>query len=180
MSRRPPSIPPSQRSLLVGGPGLVKTSGIPRPSKRSFELWLCPDYWWRDLFEHADVMSEGATRTDPGPATYFGTTSILLPSVEHGGRLSQSEIEICRPLAARDVHARVRAIRIACREAEVRAGVPLRRIRAELTAVEDARGLRLDVEIEAPLAGSRGVRKTRPTDAKRSAKRGGSQISTRK
>lgn len=150
---------------------MVKTSGIPRPSKRAFELWLCPDYWWRELFEHADVMSEGATRAEPGPATYFGTTSILLPSVAHGGRLSQAEVDICRPLVARDVHARVRAIRIACREAEVRAGAPLGRIRAELRSVSDPRGLRLDVEIEAPLAKARGVSKARPTKRTRPGKR---------
>lgn len=157
---------------MVGGPGLVKTRGLPRPSRRAFELWLCPDYWWRELFEHADVMSEGATRVDQGPPTYFGTTSILLPSQTHGGRLSEAEIETCRPLAGRDVHARVRAIRIACREAEVRAGVPLGRIRAELTTVDDPRGLRLDVEIEAPLASPRGVRKAPVARRKRRSRSG--------
>lgn len=156
---------------MVGGPGLVKTRGIPHPSKRTFELWLCPDYWWRDLFEHADVMSEGATRVDQRPPTYFGTTSILLPSKAHGGRLTEAEVEICRPLAAKDLHARVRAIRIACREAEVRAGAPLGRIRAELSAVPDPRGLRLDVEIEAPLAERKGMRKTSPARQPRKSRR---------
>lgn len=152
----------------------MKTRGIPRPQKRAFELWLCPDYWWRDLFEHADVMSEGATRDDQAPPTYFGTTSILLPSQAHGGRLTEAEVEICRPLAARDIHARVRAIRIACREAEVRAGAPLGRIRAELIAVLDPRGLRLDVEIEAPLAARKSVRNTRGArDSKKTRRRNG-------
>ena len=50
---------------------------------------------------------------------------------------------------AKTLGARLRAIRIACLEAQVRSGAPIGRVRAELFVRSDARGIRVDVDVEA-------------------------------
>jgi hypothetical protein len=103
----------------------------------------------RELFESADVMSEGATRAEPDGATYYGSTSVLLPFVSRGGQVPNDRARDVARLVASDPHARLRAIRIACLEAQIRSGAPIGRVRAELFVRTDARGIRVDVEVEA-------------------------------
>jgi hypothetical protein len=95
-------------------------------------------------------MSEGATRREvEGTSYYYGTTSLLLPFVSQGGRIpDELALDVVR-LVTRDPHARVRAIRIACREAQVRSVHRLGQIRAELVVRHDSRGVRIDVDVEA-------------------------------
>ncbi|MGC4089742.1 MAG: hypothetical protein QM756_18025 [Polyangiaceae bacterium] len=113
------------------------------------ELVKSSDYRLRQLFERADVMSEGKVREEPDGRTYYGSTSVLLPFVSHGGAVpEENALEMLRLLAL-DPHARTRAIRIACLEAQVRARSPIGRVRAELSLRRDRRGLCLDVEVEA-------------------------------
>jgi hypothetical protein len=131
------------------GPGLAKTRGEPLIRKRSLELWRSSDYRLRELFEAADVLSEGATRIEQDGATYYGSTSILITSASNGGPVPDSEIEEVTRALSCDPHARLRAVRIACLEAQVRSGAPMGRVRAEFFVRRDARGLRLDVEVEA-------------------------------
>jgi hypothetical protein len=107
------------------------------------------DYRLRELFEHADVMSEGKTRTEPDGATYYGSTSVLLTFTSRGGTVPDAEADELLALVAIDPHARVRAIRIACLEAQVRARAPIGRVRAELSVRRDRRGVCIDVEVEA-------------------------------
>jgi hypothetical protein len=116
------------------------------------------DYRWRELFERADVMSEGATRDEPDGSTYYGTTSILLLSESCGGQLRDSDVATAVGAAQFDPHARVRAIRIACLEAQLRAGSPLDTIHADLLVSREARGIRVDVEIEARIVAEAGRR----------------------
>jgi hypothetical protein len=131
------------------GPGLKKARGAPLLSRRTLELWQSNDYRLRELFECADVMSEGATRTEVDGATYYGSTSVLLPFASRGGAVpDELGAEISRLVAA-DPHARLRAIRIACLEAQVRSSGPLGRVRAELCVRHDERGVRVDVDVEA-------------------------------
>jgi len=54
-------------------------------------------------------------------------------------------------LVEADPHARVRAVRIACLEAQLRARQAVGPIRAELTIRTDPRGVRIDIDIEAPI-----------------------------
>jgi hypothetical protein len=140
------------RSVFVAkrrGPGLSKTRGLPIVRRRQVELWQSADYRWRELFEAADVMSEGATRQESEGAIYYGSTSVLLPLASRGGAVpDELATEIARALAV-DPHARLRAVRIACLEAQVRAGAPIGRVRAELFVRPDKRGVRVDVEVEA-------------------------------
>src|SRR6478752_8346952 len=118
-------------------------------TSRTLELWQSADYRLRELFEAADVMSEGATRSEPDGATYYGSTSVLLPFSAHGGAVPKERAREIARLIANDPHARIRAIRIACLEAQVRSGAPIGRVRAELFVRRDARGIRVDVEVEA-------------------------------
>lgn len=151
-SRKPPP-----RSRV--GPGLAKAQGGPRPSRREFSLWRSSDTWWRLLFERADVMSEGAIQGHGNSRIYFGTTSILLHAAAGSDLLDLTDLPELRSLATVDPHARVRAVRVACREAQVRAELPLERIQAHLRTVDDDRGLRLDIDVEAAVRAQRGPAK---------------------
>jgi len=131
------------------GPGPVKTGSLVLGTSRKLELWQSADYRLRELFEAADVMSEGRTRSEPDGATYYGSTSVLLPFVSQGGFVPSDRANDIARLIASDPHARLRAIRIACLEAQVRSGGPIGRVRAELFVRRDARGIRVDVEVEA-------------------------------
>jgi hypothetical protein len=131
------------------GPGPAKAGTLVLGASRTLELWQSADYRLRELFEAADVMSEGRTRAEPDGATYYGTTSVLLPFVSHGGFVPRERAADIARLVANDPHARLRAIRIACLEAQVRSGAPIGRVRAELFVRHDTRGIRVDVDVEA-------------------------------
>ena len=96
-------------------------------------------------------MSEGATREEPDGRVYYGSTSVLLLVTSRGGLLPDEELEVVARLLASDPHARLRAVRIACLEAQLRSGGPIGRVRAELVVRPDKRGARIDVEVEAPV-----------------------------
>jgi hypothetical protein len=116
-------------------------------------------------------MSEGATRSEPDGATYYGSTSVLLPFSSHGGAVPKERAREIAQLIASDPHARIRAIRIACLEAQIRSGAPIGRVRAELFVRRDARGIRVDVDVEARVFKNgerpRTPRKVQPNSAKR-------------
>jgi hypothetical protein len=115
-------------------------------------LWLSSDYRLRQLFEIADVMSEGEVQSeDDARGIYYGTTSVRLPTVSHGGAIPDEDAGLLAELLRSDPHARVRAIRIACREAQVRARSPLAQVRAEVLVHRDRQGIRFDVDVEARL-----------------------------
>ena len=133
------------------GPGLRKAS-LPRLlSSHQFELWRVVDYELGELFEHADVMSEGAARAEGPSLTYYGITSILLLTRSHGGNIPDESLHNTVEVLRRNPHARTRAIRIACREAQVRCPQPLARVEAELLVRVGPKGVHIDVEVEAPV-----------------------------
>lgn len=101
------------------------------------------------MFEHADVMSEGACRTEATGSVYYGSTSIVLALESQGGHIPDEAAGRIVRLLRFNPHARVRAIRIACREAQVRATVPLGQVRAELTFSQQDAGIIIDVDVEA-------------------------------
>jgi hypothetical protein len=146
-------------------PGLAKTRGLPLVARRNIELWQSADYRWRELFESADVMSEGALRDESDGPVYYGSTSVLLPVVSQGGQIPDEQVDDVARAIHSDPHARVRAVRIACVEAQVRCVAPLGRVRAELFVRPSRRGIRVDVEVEARVEAARllsGTRKTSP------------------
>jgi len=131
------------------GPGIAKTRGLPLVRHRFVELWQSADYRWRELFETADVMSEGETRDEPSGRVYYGSTSVLLSL--KSSAVSKAELSAIERMLSVDPHARLRAVRIATLEAQLRSGGPLGRLRAELFVRRDKRGVRLDIEVEAPV-----------------------------
>lgn len=147
-------------------PGLAKAGALPLVSRRSLPLVKSTDYRLRELFERADVISEGKTREEAVGATYYGSTSIHLPFTSHGGSIPDVDADVVAALLAKDPHARLRAVRVACLEAQVRALHPIGKVRAELAVLRDARGLRIHVEVEAPVFQER-VRKGVASGAKR-------------
>jgi hypothetical protein len=140
------------------GPGLAKTREAPLVRSRQLCLWQSSDYRWREMFESADVMSEGATRDEPDGAVYYGTTSVLISTVSKGGILPDDQLKQAIDLLRNDPHARVRAVRIACLEAQLRAKGPLGRVSAELYVRSDRRGVRVDVDVEASVVSERATR----------------------
>jgi len=146
MSASPPR---AQRKRPRRGPGIAKTHGQRLVEKRSVELYRSSDYRWRELFESADVISEGATRLETEGSIYYGSTSIILLMRSRGGNVDDDQIEEVSRLVGNDPHARTRAVRIACLEAQLRAGGPIGRVRAELFVRKHTNGVRVDVEVEA-------------------------------
>jgi hypothetical protein len=98
------------------------------------------------LFEKADVVSEGAPRGEGSERAYFGSSDIVLPvpSDRNGPTLE----DLARAVA-KDPHVRVRALRMARREAAQRANGPLDCMRAEITVRPTARGVAVHVDVEA-------------------------------
>lgn len=131
------------------GPSLKKTHALPLLSSRQVELWQSSDYRWRELFEAADVMSEGATRDEADGSTYYGSTSILLPFSSRGGLVPDDEAAQVAVLLTCDPHARLRATRVARLEAQVRSAAPIGRVRAEVSVKVVAQGIQVGVEVEA-------------------------------
>jgi hypothetical protein len=144
------------------GPGLKKTHALPLLSTRKVELWQSSDYRWRELFESADVMSEGATRDEPDGKIYYGSTSILLPFSSRGGLVPDDQAEQVARLLTRDPHARLRATRVARLEAQVRSAAPIGRVRAELGVKVVAHGIQVGVEVEARVHKELGEREHPP------------------
>lgn len=115
-------------------------------------MLLCaPEPRWRELFEHADVVSEGSVRDEAGGRVWYGSTSLILllppPAPPQEG---PTPATLAR-LASRDAHVRLRALRTAHREACLRAPGRLGRFVGEISVVPDARGVRIDVDVQAPL-----------------------------
>jgi hypothetical protein len=151
-----------KRTSARKGPGIAKARAARLVERRAIELFRASDYRWRELIEAADVMSEGAVRSELEGPSYYGTTSLLLPFVSKGGLVPDELALAIARLVGRDPHARLRAVRIACREATVRSVHPIGRVRAELVVRPDSRGIRIDVDVEARIATSTGrVTRTR-------------------
>lgn len=117
---------------------------MPLVLARSTTLVRTADARWRALFEQADVVSEGAVRKESRGPVWYGSTSLILAT---GAAAS----EFLAALAARDVHVRVRAVRAARREACLRAPSRLGRMSCEIRVSADPRGVRVDVDVQAPL-----------------------------
>jgi hypothetical protein len=69
-------------------------------------------------------------------------------SESQGGQIEDEHLVEVTQIISCDPHARTRAVRIACLEAQVRADGPIGRVRAELFVRADRRGVRIDVEVE--------------------------------
>jgi hypothetical protein len=130
------------------GPGLAKTRAAPLYRARTVRLVSGCDARWQALFDGADVVSEGAPRGEDPHREYFGSTDIvLLVQPERTG----DDLETIADLVARDPHVRVRALRMARREAAQRAMGPLDRMWSEISVTSSDRGVSVHVEVQAPV-----------------------------
>ena len=114
---------------------------------------------WRDLFRDADAMSEGGVKEEKTGRVWYGSTSLIL------GLPVETPVEeraFLLALARKDVHVHVHALRCATREAQSRAPAMLGRTVCELRFSDDPRGLRIDVDVQAPLIERRRVSRTGP------------------
>jgi hypothetical protein len=115
---------------------------------------------WRDLFEAADAISEGAVKEErSGERVWYGTTSLIL------GLPVETSLEdraFLLEVSKKDVHVHVHALRCAHRDAQSRAPAMLGRVSCELHFSDDPRGLRIDVDVQAPLIERRKVARTGP------------------
>ncbi|XYI03398.1 hypothetical protein ACMHYB_27980 [Sorangium sp. So ce1128] len=115
------------RSERLPGPGLAKVQSPPLFHRRRVELVTCSTGRLHALFDRADVLSEGSTRSEEGGLVYYGSTSLLV-ALPPDAPLDQA---LDRALAL-DPHLRLRALRVAQREATARAGGPLGPMHAEI------------------------------------------------
>src|SRR5450432_2851444 len=109
-------------NLPLRGPGLAKAQKPPLVTQKTMRLVTSSDARWAELFEKADIVSEGAPRDVGAQRSYFGSTDIVLVAGEkehHGSTADLVSIAACDP------HVRLRAVRMARREAAQRAGGPL-------------------------------------------------------
>ena len=130
------------------GPGLAKTRGLPLVTARDARLVRANDPVWRELFDRADTVSEGSPRDEgAGARSWFGSTSVILrmPLLP-----VEKRVEALR-VGEHDVHVRLRAVRVAHREARSRAPAPLGTATCEIRFVLDPEGVRIDVDLQAPL-----------------------------
>lgn len=135
---------PTGKALL--GPGLAKGKPTLLVTGSTAGQVRTNDAAWRGAFAAADALSEGAVRDELEGRVWYGTTSLIVP-LDPGVTAPFDPAE----LAARDVHARLRAVRVASREAQVRAPGSLGPVKCELRFSSHERGLRVDVDVEAAL-----------------------------
>lgn len=115
------------------GPGLARARVRPVRDRTVRFLSLSEGYF-RDALDAADVVSEGAVVDGD---RYYGTTSMRFSCSdgEASGEPAVSPPASLDDLAyalSRDPHVRVRALRVARREAEARAGTNLATLQAEV------------------------------------------------
>jgi hypothetical protein len=113
------------------------------------------DARWRALFARADIVTEGSVRAEVRGRAWYGSTSLILP-------VEAEEAPFVAALAELDLHVRLRALRTAHREACLRAPARLGPFACEIRFVRGGRGVRIDVDVQAPLIEKRASSKAEP------------------
>lgn len=98
-------------------------------------------------------------REEVGERVWYGSTSLILELPVETSLEDRAEL---LAIARKDVHAHVHVLRSAHREAQSRAPGALGAVTCELSFAEDPRGLRIDVDVQAPLIEKRKVKRTSP------------------
>ena len=134
-------------------PGLVKSRRPPLVDVSKGPRARTTDALWRDAFEAADAVSEGAARLETRGNVWYGSTSLILRLDAR----TDEERAFLVAVAERDLHVRTRALRVAVREAAVRAGARLGRSQCEVRFAVDPGGVRIDVDVQAPFIDKSGA-----------------------
>jgi hypothetical protein len=145
----------------VIGPGIVKARSAPLVAARKVLVVRRSQARWRDWFDQADIVSEGSARQEADGRVWYGSTSLILPigalaAGVDGGRggvevVEKDAVALMARFAERDVHLRLRTLRIARREAALRAPSRLGRVVCEIRVLGEDGGVRIDVDVQAPL-----------------------------
>ncbi len=109
------------------GPGIAKVRKTQVVTRRTLELVAVREGWWSSALEDADIVSEGDVVMEEGVRVYYGSTSLRTVIDE----TAQDAAALSRVVIA-DPHARLRLLRLAYREAVVRAGAPIDVMHAEM------------------------------------------------
>ncbi len=128
-------------------PGLAKAKPPNIIESMTLALIRPNDKRVAQLISGADVISEGRVRDDGEGRVWFGSTSLIVQPTE--------DAQVLVTLLSRDLHARTRIIRVAQREASIRAPRPLGALSCEVTMTVELKRLRIDVDVQAPLIESR-------------------------
>jgi len=137
--------------LVGSSPGLVKIRSVPLVQRHHVELCAAHVGRFRAILDAGDVMSEGRVSIESGALVYHGTTSVLLLRRSLGGLLPDRDVTSLAAVLENDPHLRLRALRIAHREATARAGSPIGSAHAELRIAPGARGVIISIEVAAPV-----------------------------
>ncbi len=132
------------------GPGLVKVGKLQAVAHRTVPLVALREGWVANLLDEADVVSEGSVVQELDGPAYYGTTSVHCAVTAEAAASEASSALGAGQLTAvllADPHARLRLIRLAHREAAVRAGGPLGVLQAELSGEVLRRGGELTIAI---------------------------------
>jgi hypothetical protein len=133
------------------GPGLAKARRALVVLRRRPHQLALHDGFWTGLLDAADVVSEGGRREEKGRGpVYYGTTSLRCRLDRRSVARAGGAKRLCALVLAHP-HARVRLLRLALREAAVRAGAPLGPLHAEVRArvvKEDDGGIVLAIDID--------------------------------
>lgn len=151
--------PPSRDARRRPGPELRKARA-PQLVERRGTFVRTTEGRWRALFADADSVSEGGVRDEPdGSRVWYGSTSLIL---EYPVDIPVEDRALVRAVAEKDVHVHVHALRAAHREAQSRAPGMLGRSVCEVRFEDDPRGLRIDVDVQAPLIERRAATRAGP------------------
>ena len=140
----------------ASGPGLAKTRGERLVRVRVVTALRTSDARFRAMFETADVLSEGSVVSASSVSTWFGTTSLILawpPGMVSPDNRAQA-VGLWRrrkPIAGSLAETYLRAVRVAHREAALRAPGSLGCLECEVRVEAGDDGLRIDVDVQAPL-----------------------------
>jgi hypothetical protein len=132
---------------LAPHPGLRKAAFAPSHISRNATFVRSEDAHWRDAFGQANILSEGKTEA----GSYQGTTSIVLQIACAANDLSSTDPRtfLTVQLAEHCMHVRLRALRIARREAQHRAGRSLHPSRCDMQFLRVPGGVKIEVSVEA-------------------------------
>jgi hypothetical protein len=138
------------------GPTLAKARA-PALVERAGDFVRTSEGRWRELFRGADAISEGAVKIEGDERVWYGSTSLIL-TLPTG--TPEDDPKFLLAIAEKDVHVHVHALRCAHREAQSRAPGLLGRTVCEIRFSVDPRGLRIDVDVQAPLIERRRASRT--------------------
>jgi hypothetical protein len=138
------------------GPGIANIRHPHPTTHRHVSLVRTDDSVWATLFEHADIVSEGSSELENDRWVYRGTTSIIVRcAIPTSRRDLRADAPAKEQLDARvrammlDPHLRLRAVRVARREAQARITGTLDTVHMDIILLPEHGQIRITVDVDA-------------------------------